>query len=125
MCGQLTTSPENVAGMVGSSVTLRCAGSGETSGEPLLQWEDASNRHHAIVISTLSTVVRPEKYELIITPTGRYDVVIKDLELRDGRKYRCKSLQDSSSYTFVEVVIFNGNTFCFLVDIIVVRVFAC
>ena len=108
--GQLTLSPENVAGLVENSVTLKCAGPSDPSGESLLQWEDASDRDNAIILSTLGTVLLPERYELITTPAGRYDLVIKDLGLRDGRKYRCKSLQDSSSYTFVEVIIFNGKT---------------
>ena len=105
MSGQLTENPENVAGLVGSTVTLRCAGT-------TLQWEEYISKPWP----TGSTLTGPQsyfpnKYDLITTPAGTYNLKIKSLELGDGGAYMCKAILDPLSYTFAEVIVFNGKTF--------------
>ena len=120
MCGQLTKTPENVAGLVGSSVTLKCAQPLPSPEGPMLQWEIVSNPHNTITVSTLSSVLNEENHTLTTTPAGTYDLTIKELELKDGGKYKCKSLRDQSSYTVAEVIVFSGKTFCFLIDMVAI-----
>ena len=104
MSGQLTASPENVAGVVGSSVTLRCAGS-------VLQWEEfATTPSSAKTISVEGRNYKDTMYDLITTPPGTYNLTIKSLDLTYGGKYQCKSITDESSYAFAEVIVFNGKT---------------
>jgi len=103
VCGDITRSPDNVAGVVGSNVTLRCAGTS-------LSWlEYISNETYPSTITgTNGEVYFPKEYDLITTPTGTYNLIIKSSELSDGGKYKCMAKRN---YTFVEVVMFNGKIF--------------
>ena len=104
VCGQLTKSPENVAVLVGSDVTLRCAGT-------VLAWEEyATNPNGSLTISNQADVFNPKKYDLTTVPTGTYDLTIKSIALKEGGTYRCKGLLDIASYTFVQVITFSGET---------------
>ena len=105
VCGQLTKSPENVVGLVGSSVTLRCAGTD-------LSWEEYTSdpTGAAVTISYKADVVKPNKYDLITEPTGTYDLTIKSIQLIQGGRYRCKALQDVTSFTYAQVITFSGET---------------
>ena len=104
VCGQLTKRPENVAVMAGSNVTLRCAGT-------LLAWEEyvSDPTGAAVTISHRANVVRPNKYELITEPKGTYYLTIKYIKLTQGGRYRCKALQDVTSFTYVQVITFRGD----------------
>ena len=103
VCGQLTKSPENVAVLVGSNVTLRCAGTD-------LSWEQyVSNPTGAVTITYKADVVKPNMYDLITEPTGTYDLTIKSIQLKQGGLYRCKALHDVTSYTFAQVITFSGE----------------
>ena len=115
----MTESPENVAGLVGSSVTLRCAGN-------TLVWEEYFSKPIGSTISGPDRSYFPDKYDLITEPTGTYNLVIKSLELRDGGTYMCKAVTDTLSYTFVEVIVFNGKTcscFSLIILLLFVKVF--
>ncbi|KAK2153319.1 hypothetical protein NP493_2329g00001 [Ridgeia piscesae] len=103
VCGQLTKSPENVAGLVGSSVTLRCAGTD-------LSWEEyvSDPSGDAVTISFQTTVVEPNKYDLITEPTGTYDLTIKSIQLTQGGRYKCKALRDVASSRFAQVITFSA-----------------
>ena len=105
VCGQLTKSPENVAVLVGSDVTLRCAGT-------VLAWEESVSDPNggAVTASSMASVFNPKKYDLTTVPTGTYDLTIKSIALKQGGTYRCKALVDSASYTFVQVITFSGET---------------
>ena len=104
VCGQLTNSPENVAGLVGSDVTLTCAGTG-------LSWEAyITDPISAETISFQDTVVKPNKYILITESTGRYDLTIKSIQLKQGGRYSCKVVADATSYTSAQVITFSGET---------------
>ena len=117
MCGQLTKRPKNVAGLVGSSVTLRCAGPLHIRRAPCLKWDIVSDPNNTVMVSTSGcSFLNPEKYNDTTTHAGTYDLTIKDLELKDGGKYRCQSLIDPSSYTVAGVIVFSGKTFCFFID---------
>jgi len=104
VCGQLTKSPENVAALVGSNVTLRCAGT-------TLSWEesvsDASG--NVVSISMVADVFHRDKYDLTTEPTGTYDLTIKSIQLNQGGQYRCKGIVATKSYTFVQVITFSGE----------------
>ncbi len=105
VCGQLTKSPENVAVLVGSNVTLRCAGT-------FLIWEEDVSfpTGGPVTISSRSAVANPSKYGLITEPSGTYDLIIKSIELKEGGRYRCKAFLDPTSYTYVQVITFSGET---------------
>ena len=105
VCGQLTKSPYNVAGLVGSDVTLRCAGTD-------LSWEEyvSDPTGAAATISYKADVVQPDKYDLITSSTGTYDLTIKSIQLNQGGRYRCKALRVSASYAFAQVITFIGET---------------
>ena len=105
VCGQLTKSPENVAGLVGSDVTLRCAGTD-------LIWEEfvSNPTGHAVAISSGDRVAKPNKYGLITEPTGTFDLTIKSIELKQGGRYNCKAFLDSTSFTYAQVITFSGET---------------
>ena len=101
--GQLTKGPENVAVLVGSNVTLRCAGTD-------LCWEQyALNPTGAVTISFKSQVVKPNMYDLITEPTGSYDLTVKSIQLKQGGLYRCTALRYVESYTFAQVITFSGE----------------
>ena len=104
VCGQLTKIPENVAVLVGSNVTLRCAGTS-------IGWEEfvSNPAGLAVSISSLVTVFHPDKYDLITEPTGTYDLTIKSIQLSQGGRYRCTSLVQPTSYTFAQVITFSGE----------------
>ena len=105
VCGQLTKSPENVAVLVGSDVTLRCAGTD-------LIWETYLSypSFHAVAISSGARVGNPNKYGLITEPTGTYDLTIKSIELKQGGRYLCKAFLDQTSYSYAQVITFSGET---------------
>ena len=105
VCGQLTKSPENVAGLVGSNATLRCAGTD-------LSWEEyvSDPTGAAITISYKADVVKPNKYDVTTEPTGTYDLTIKSIQLTQGGRYRCKALKDVTSFTYAQVITFSGET---------------
>ena len=87
--------------MVGSSVTLRCAGSD-------LKWEEyVSDAAGPVEISSGDTNYAPMQYDLSTTE-GRYDLTIKSLALIDAGKYRCKVVRGDTAYA--EVIVFNGKT---------------
>ena len=90
--------------MAGSNVTLRCAGT-------LLAWEEyvSDPTGAAVTISHQANVVRPNKYELITEPKGTYYLTIKYIKLTQGGRYRCKALQDVTSFTYVQVITFRGD----------------
>ena len=109
--GQVTTAPENVAGLVGSNVTLRCAGTN-------LAWED-----HRI-LGTMTPISRgtnriffPNMYDLITVPTGTYNLIMKSVQLNQGGLYKCRALP-GSQYGMAEVVIFSGETFFFFSSLV-------
>ncbi|KAK2152614.1 hypothetical protein NP493_2437g00002 [Ridgeia piscesae] len=99
----LTKSPENVAGLVGSDVTLRCAGTD-------LIWEEyvSNPTGDAVAISSGDRVAKPNKYGLITEPTGTYDLTIKSIELKQGGRYKCKAFLDSTSFTYAQVITFSA-----------------
>ena len=112
VCGRLTKSPENVAGLVGSNVRLRCAGTD-------LMWEEYVSipTGGAVAITSGARVAKPNMYDLIKEPrgivtklTGIYDLIIKSIELKQGGRYKCKSFVDETSYTFAQVITFSGET---------------
>ena len=105
VCGQLTKSPENVAALVGSSVTLRCAGTD-------LSWEEYATdpTGAAVTISYKADVTYPNKYDVTTEPTGTYDLTIKSIPLTQGGRYRCKALKVTASYTSAQVITFSGET---------------
>ena len=104
VCGQLTKGPENVAVLVGSNVTLRCAGTD-------LAWEEYATdpTGGAVTIAFQAVVVEPKKYDLITEPTGTYDLTIKYIQLKQGGRYKCKALRDVLSYTYAQVITFRGD----------------
>ena len=102
VCGQVTKGPENVAVLVGSNVTLRCAGTD-------LGWDDHTTGH-TITISFKASVVKPNKHILITEPTGTYDLIIKSTELNEGGRYRCKALNQLRSSIYAQVITFSGET---------------
>ena len=105
VCGQLTKRPENVAVLVGSNVTLSCAGT-------VLSWEEyATSPIDTMTISNEAQVYEPKKYDLITEPRGTYDLIIKSIELNQGGRYRCKALRDPNSATSAQVITFSGETF--------------
>ena len=103
VCGQLTKGPENVAVLVGSNVTLRCAGTS-------LSWEDyvSDTQGAAWRISSEARLYEPNKYDLVIEPTGTYDLTIKFIELKQGGLYRCLALV-VSGYAYAQVITFSGE----------------
>ena len=106
VCGQLTKGPENVAVLVGSDVTLRCAGT-------RLSWEDYVTDPGGLrAISNEADVYFPNEYNLITEPTGTYDLTIKSIQLKQGGRYRCKALLEPS-YIYVQVITFSGETLFF------------
>ena len=108
VCGQLTKSPENVAVLVGSNVTLRCAGT-------RLCWEEyVTHTTNAVTISFEAQLVKPNMYDLITEPTGTYDLIIKSIQLNQGGRYRCKALMDEASCTSAQVITLSGETLLFL-----------
>ena len=103
VCGQLTKSPENVAVLVGSNVTLRCAGTD-------LAWDYFPNPNTIPkTISFRAEVVEPNKFDIITEPTGTYDLTVKSIQLREGALYLCKALHDKASFTFAQVITFSGE----------------
>ena len=105
VCGQVTKGPENVAVLVGSNVTLRCAGTD-------LAWEEyvSDRAGGAATISHKTSLVHPDKYDLTTEPTGTYDLTIKSIQLNQGGLYRCKALRSVTSYIFCQVITFSGET---------------
>ena len=101
LCGELTKGPENVAGLVGSSVTLSCAGT-------YLAWEDYTSVGNLMPLSKGTTVFYPNKYDLMTEPTGTYNLTIKSLELKQAGEYKCRTLP-GPQYGIAEVVIFSGE----------------
>ena len=104
--GQVTKGPENVAVLVGSNVTLTCAGT-------RLSWEEYAidSTGGATGISSEASLYNPKKYDLITEPTGTYDLTIKFIELKQGGLYRCKALVATTSYTYAQVITFSGETY--------------
>jgi len=95
--------------LVGSNVILRCAGTD-------LLWEeyvsDLSDR--PTPISHKADVARPNMYDLTTDSTGTYDLTIKSIQLNQGGKYRCLAFADSTSFAYVQVITFSGETLLFL-----------
>ena len=88
--------------MVGSSVTLNCAGTN-------LKWDEfVSDDKGPDSISSGSTNYAPKKYDVVTTPKERYDLTIKSLALTDGGKYRCKVIRGATAYA--EVIVFTSRT---------------
>ena len=103
VCGQLTKGPENVAVLVGSNVTLRCAGTD-------LSWEEyLLHPTAATAISTGARVYSPNKHDLTTEPTGTYDLTIKSIKLKQGGKYRCKALLPPHLSASAQVITFSGE----------------
>ena len=104
VCGLLTKGPENVAVLVGSNVTLRCAGSN-------LAWDEHATdpSGEAVTITFQAVVVEPNMYALITEPKGTYDLTIKSIQLKQGGRYKCKALR-GLSYTCAQVITFSGET---------------
>ena len=104
MCGQITKSPENVAGLVGSNVILGCAGTD-------LIWEEYVSHPNgaATAISSGARVAYPSKYDLSTEPTGTYDLTIKSIQLNQGGRYKCKAFLDQTSCTTAQVITFSGE----------------
>ena len=105
VCGQLTKGPENVAVLVGTNVTLRCAGY-------ILGWDEyiSVGGIEASAVSSEARVFLPNKYAVITEPNGTYDLIIKSAELKQGGRYRCKGLVNLASYVSAEVITFSGET---------------
>ena len=101
--GQLTKSPENVAVLVGSNVTLRCAGTS-------LSWEEyiSDPKGAAWRISSEARLYERNKYDLVLEPTGTYDLIIKSIKLKQGGLYRCLALL-VSGYGYAQVITFIGE----------------
>ena len=110
MTGQLTQKPENVVGVVGSSVTLICAGS-------VLQWEEyISDPNSPVILTSKERNYDDTKYDLITTPTDTYNLTIKSLALKDGGRYSCNPFRVPSSYAEAEVIVFKGKIICIVID---------
>jgi len=105
--GQVTKGPENVAVLVGSDVTLRCAGTD-------LGWESfaSDTTTDPLTISYKADLAMPDKYDLITEPPGTYDLTIKFIKLEQGGRYKCKALRVGarSSTISVQVITFSGET---------------
>ena len=108
VCGQLTKRPENVAGLVGNNVTLRCAGT-------FVSWEEYISDPNGtpMTISYRADVNFPNKYDLINDPSGTYDLTIKSIQLNQGGRYRCAAVRVIGSYSFAQVITFSGETLLF------------
>jgi len=104
VCGQVTKRPENVAVLIGSDVTLRCAGTD-------LTWEEyLSDSAAATTITTAGEILDiPYLYEIITDPTGRFDLTISFIELEQGGRYSCKAFADKTSSTYAQVITFSGE----------------
>ena len=104
VCGQLTKGPVNVAVLVGSNVTLRCAGTN-------LSWEEhiTDPRGAALALSYKADLNFPNKHDLITEPTGTYDLIIKSIQLNQGGRYRCKAVKMATSYKYAQVITFSGE----------------
>ena len=105
LCGQLTKRPENVAALVGSNVTLGCAGTD-------LSWEEYATNPigNAVTISFKADIPFPNKHDLITEPTGTYDLIIKSIQLKQGGRYSCKALYGRKPFANAQVITFNGET---------------
>ena len=91
--------------LVGSNVSLRCAGTE-------LSWEhihSPTGDTQTFTITFRAVVVKPNKYDLTTEPTGTYDLTIKSIQLKQGGLYRCKALLDEASYTIAQVITFSGE----------------
>jgi len=105
VCGQVTKSPENVAVLVGSDVTLRCAGTD-------LIWEESvTYTDISVTLTDNDRIAQPDRYGLTTEPTGTYDLTIKSIQLKQGGIYRCKAFADHTSYSYAQVITFSGETF--------------
>jgi len=102
--GQMTKSPENVAVLVGSNLTLTCAGTD-------LGWDEYATNPIGLVtaVSAGDRVYAPSKYVLITEPTGTYDLTIISIQLEQGGRYRCKSFLDQTSGVYAQVITFSGE----------------
>ena len=104
MCGQLTKIPDNTAGLVGSSITLQCAGT-------VLQWEAfATSPQEAKTISVEARNYKSNMYDLITMPAGTYNLTIKSLVLANGGGFQCKAINDVHSFAIAQVIVFKGKT---------------
>ena len=103
VCGQLTKSPENVAALVGSNVTLRCAGTSPS-------WNEFVSCPYLVMISYLTYVIYPNEYDLLTEPTGTYDLTLKSIELKQGGLYSCKADVKPASCSYAQVITFSGET---------------
>ena len=105
MFGQLTKGPENGAVLVGSNVTLRCAGTD-------LIWEESiTNPTGPTVTITLGVHVSDSnKYGLITEPSGTFDLIMKSIELKQGGRYKCKAFGHANAYISAQVITFSGET---------------
>ena len=104
VCKQLTIHPQNVAALVGHNVTIRCAG-------PVVSWiEYVSNASgYAETISSESHMYHTDKYYVETKPAGTYDLTIISIELNQGGRYSCLSLEAPDSVTSVSVIVFSGK----------------
>ena len=105
VCGQLTKRPENVAALVGSNVTLRCAGTD-------LAWEEfvSDPTGDPVTISYKADVAIHDEHDLITEPRGTYDLIIKSIQLKQGGRYKCKALLGRKPFANAQVITFNGET---------------
>ena len=103
--GQVTKGPENVAVLVGSNVTLRCAGTD-------LSWDEyvSDPSGDSRVISYKADLTWPDKYDIITEPTGTYDMIIKSIKLEQGGRYLCKGIRLPTSKASAQVITFSGET---------------
>ncbi|KAI0233388.1 hypothetical protein LSAT2_016349 [Lamellibrachia satsuma] len=100
VCGQLTKIPDNTAGLVGSSITLQCAGT-------VLQWEAfATSPQEAKTISVEARNYKSNMYDLITMPAGTYNLTIKSLVLANGGGFQCKAINDVQSFAIAQVIVF-------------------
>ena len=107
MTGQLTERPENVVGVIGGSIELKCAGS-------LLRWEEyISNKASPLVLTQEARNYDEANYDLITTPTNTYNLIIKSAAFEHGGKYSCNAFRVPSVYASAEVIVFSGKIILF------------
>ena len=111
--GEITKNPENVVGVVGNNVTLNCTGRE-------LNWEEyTSNKGHPTKITgSRGEVYFPKEYDLKMTSTREYNLIIKFAKLRDAGEYRCISTEGGNSYKSVQLIMFNGKIFAYVTSLV-------
>jgi len=92
--------PENVAVMIGDTVTFRCY-IDSTSASPRHQWTEYTYTPSGGLISDAGVILpghpQSARYSLVRDDPYQYDLVISDVTLEDGGLYQCSDAQAPTS----------------------------